>query len=156
MAFQMTLGEAKEALSRAKNAMGRVREKAEEAIGSGIEVAEVGGTAFGFGYANGRWGGDDGEVKMFGLPVDLGVGIALTGVAMFGGFGKYGEHGVNHRGGFLLMYKRLEKGRFRIPTIAPGTRTAMLDATELAMLLDGIDVTRVKRSALWEPPSIAR
>jgi transposase len=53
------------------------------------------------------------------------------------------------------MYKRLEKGRFRIPTIAPGTRTAMLDATELAMLLDGIDVTRVKRPALWEPPSIA-
>jgi transposase len=32
----------------------------------------------------------------------------------------------------------------------------MLDATELAMLLDGIDVARVKRPALWEPPSIAR
>lgn len=104
MAFQMTLGEAKEALSRAKNAMGRVREKAEEAIGSGIEVAEVGGTAFGFGYANGRWGGDDGEVKMFGLPVDLGVGIALTGVAMFGGFGKYGEHGVNVGAGAIASY----------------------------------------------------
>jgi transposase len=56
----------------------------------------------------------------------------------------------------VLSYKRLEQGRFRIPTIAPGTRTAMLDATELAMLLDGIDVTRVKRPALWEPPSIAR
>ena len=32
---------------------------------------------------------------LFGLPVDLGVGIALTGVSMFGGFGKYAEHGVN-------------------------------------------------------------
>jgi hypothetical protein len=104
MAFQMTLGEAKEALTRAKNAMGRVREKAEEAIGSGIEVAEVGGTAFGFGYANGRWGGDDGEVKMFGVPVDLGVGIALTGVSMFGGFGKYGEHGINVGAGAIASY----------------------------------------------------
>jgi hypothetical protein len=104
MAFQMTLSEAKEALTRAKSAMGRVREKAEEAIGSGIEVAEVGGTAFGFGYANGRWGGDEGEVKVFGLPVDLGVGIAMTGVAMFGGFGKYGEHGVNVGAGAIASY----------------------------------------------------
>ena len=104
MAFQMSLGEAKEALTRAKNAMGRVREKAEEAIGSGIEVAEVGGTAFGFGYANGRWGGDDGEVKMFGVPVDLGVGIALTGLSMFGGFGKYGEHGINVGAGAIASY----------------------------------------------------
>jgi hypothetical protein len=103
MAFQMTLGEAKEALARAKNAMGKVREKAEEAIGHGIEVAEVGGTAFGFGYANAKWG-DDGELKMFGGPVDLGVGIALTGVAMFGGLGRYAEHGVNVGAGAIAAY----------------------------------------------------
>ena len=104
MAFQMTLGEAKEALERAKSAMSRVREKAEVAIGQGIEVAEVGGTAFGFGFANAKWGGDDGEIKMFGVPVDLGVGIALTGVSMFGGFGKYGEHGVNVGAGAIASY----------------------------------------------------
>jgi hypothetical protein len=104
MAFQMTLSEAKDALSRAKHAMTRIREKSEEAIGHGIEVAEVGGTAFGFGYANARWGGDDGEIKMFGIPVDLGVGIALTGVSMFGGFGKYGEHGVNVGAGAIASY----------------------------------------------------
>lgn len=63
---------------------------------------------------------------------------------------------VWHRGGFLLLYKRLEKSRFRIPVLEPGTRTAMLDTTELAMLLDGIDVQRVKRPALWEPPALAR
>ena len=104
MAFQMTLGEAKEALERAKNAMSKVREKAEVAIGQGIEVAEVGGTAFGFGFANAKWGGDDGEIKMFGIPVDLGVGIALTGVSMFGGFGRYGEHGVNVGAGAIASY----------------------------------------------------
>jgi transposase len=58
-----------------------------------------------------------------------------------------------HRGGFLLLYKRLEKGRFRIPKVKPGTRTAVLDGTELAMLLDGIDVADVRRPALWEPPT---
>ena len=104
MAFQMTLGEAKEALERAKNAMSKVREKAEEAIGQGIEVAEVGGTAFGFGFANAKWGGDNGELKMFGVPVDLGVGIAMTGVSMFGGFGRYGEHGVNVGAGAIASY----------------------------------------------------
>ena len=104
MAFQMSLGEAKEALSRARNAMTKVREKAEEAIGQGIEVAEVGGTAFGFGFANAKWGGDEGELKMFGIPVDLGVGIAMTGVSMFGGFGRYGEHGVNVGAGAIASY----------------------------------------------------
>jgi transposase len=63
---------------------------------------------------------------------------------------------VWHRGGFLLLYKRLEKGRFRIPEVEAGTRTARLDATELAMLLDGIDVAHVKRPTLWEPPERAR
>jgi len=55
------------------------------------------------------------------------------------------------RGGFVLIYKRLEKGRFRIPTVEPGARTVALDSTSLAMLLDGIDVGRVCRPALWEP-----
>lgn len=57
-----------------------------------------------------------------------------------------------HRGGFLLLYKRLERGRFRIPRVAPGARTATLDTTDLAMLLDGIDVERVRRPKLWDPP----
>lgn len=62
---------------------------------------------------------------------------------------------VLHTGGFLLLYKRLEKGKFRIPKVQPGTRTATLDGTALAMLLDGIDVTYVRRPTLWEPPSAA-
>lgn len=62
---------------------------------------------------------------------------------------------VWHRGGFLLLYKRLEKGRFRIPSVSPGSRTATLDATDLAMLLDGIDLEHVKRPKLWDPPRVA-
>lgn len=59
---------------------------------------------------------------------------------------------VWHRGGFVLVYKRLEKGHFKIPSVKPGTTRAVLDATELTMLLDGIDLSRVKRPALWAPP----
>lgn len=54
-------------------------------------------------------------------------------------------------GGFVLYYKRLERGRFQMPEIAPGAQEVLLDATQLAMLLDGIDLRRVKRPAKWEP-----
>ncbi|MCY1019303.1 IS66 family insertion sequence element accessory protein TnpB [Pyxidicoccus sp. MSG2] len=47
------------------------------------------------------------------------------------------------RGGFVLYYKRLETGRFRLPRV---------DATQLAMLLEGIDVAEVKRQPAWVPP----
>ncbi len=60
---------------------------------------------------------------------------------------------VWHRGGFVLLYKRLEKGRFRIPRVPAGAERAVLDATELAMLLDGTDLAHVKRPALWTPPA---
>lgn len=55
------------------------------------------------------------------------------------------------RGGFVLYYKRLERGRFKMPEVAPGADEVRLDATQLAMLLDGIDVKRVKAPARWEP-----
>jgi transposase len=54
-------------------------------------------------------------------------------------------------GGFVLYYKRLEKGRFRLPEILPGAEEVEVDATQLAMLLDGIDVRRVKRPERWHP-----
>jgi transposase len=57
------------------------------------------------------------------------------------------------RGGFVLYYKRLERGRFRLPEIAPGAEEVEVDATQLAMLLDGIDVRHVKAPKRWEPAS---
>jgi transposase len=55
------------------------------------------------------------------------------------------------RGGFVLYYKRLERGRFRLPRVAATARTVEMDATELGMLLDGIDVSGVRRPAKWAP-----
>ena len=56
---------------------------------------------------------------------------------------------------FGLSYKRLERGRFRVPTVAADASSVTIDATELAMLLDGIDVVSVKRPKRWEPPRAA-
>ncbi len=54
-------------------------------------------------------------------------------------------------GGFVLYYKRLEQGRFRLPTFHDDALGAQLDATQLAMLLDGIDLTHVRRPKKWVP-----
>jgi transposase len=55
----------------------------------------------------------------------------------------------------VLSYKRLERGRFRVPTVSAGANSVTIDATELAMLLDGIDVVSVKRPKRWEPARAA-
>jgi len=59
------------------------------------------------------------------------------------------------RGGFVLWYKRLEKSCFRMPPVDTEAKTMTLDAGQLAMLLDGIDFSRVKRSKVWEPEKAA-
>jgi transposase len=47
--------------------------------------------------------------------------------------------------GFVLWYKRLEAGVFKLPGVKEGTRSVELRASELAMVLDGIDMTKLKR-----------
>ena len=59
------------------------------------------------------------------------------------------------RGGVVLYYKRLERGRFRLPRIAAGETSIALGASELAMLLDGIDVASVKQPKRWLPREAA-
>lgn len=54
-------------------------------------------------------------------------------------------------GGFVVYYKRLERGRFRLPAVQSGATQVRLDATALAMLLDGIDLDRVRRPTHWAP-----
>jgi len=54
------------------------------------------------------------------------------------------------RDGFVLWYKRLEAGVFKLPKAEAGTLSVELRASELAMILDGIDVTRLKRTPRYE------
>jgi transposase len=48
--------------------------------------------------------------------------------------------------GFALWYKRLEQGTFRFPRTVEGTASVEVKASELAMLLEGIDLKSIKRS----------
>lgn len=47
--------------------------------------------------------------------------------------------------GFALWYKRLEEGTFRLPSAKAKGTSVELKASELAMLLAGIDLTSIKR-----------
>ena len=60
------------------------------------------------------------------------------------------------KGGFVLLYKRLERGQFKLPHMDPSVMAVQMDATHLTMLLDGIDVGRVRRPQHWKPSQVDR
>jgi len=53
---------------------------------------------------------------------------------------------------FGVSYKRLERGQFNLPHIDQNTMAIEIDATQLAMLLDGIEYGKVRRPKKWQPP----
>jgi transposase len=53
-------------------------------------------------------------------------------------------------GGFVLWYKRLELGTFRMPRATSDAAGVELKASELAMMLEGIDLRSIKRSKRME------
>ena len=53
------------------------------------------------------------------------------------------------RSGFVLWYKRLEKGVFRFPSAAAGS--VEVEAAELMLLLEGIDLAGSRRRERWVP-----
>jgi transposase len=54
------------------------------------------------------------------------------------------------RDGFVLWYKRLESGVFKLPRMSAGSRSIEIRGSELAMILDGIDVSKLKRVRRYE------
>lgn len=48
-------------------------------------------------------------------------------------------------GGFVLYYKRLEKGTFELPAIEPEANSIQLSWEEWVMLISGIELRSVKR-----------
>jgi transposase len=60
------------------------------------------------------------------------------------------------RTGFVVMRKRLEAGTFRLVRSAEGNKSHVeIDAAELGLMLEGIDLGTVKRRKRfkWEPQS---
>jgi len=56
-------------------------------------------------------------------------------------------------GGIWICAKRLERGTYRWPR--PGERLITLTATELQLLVSGIDLTQARRRPWWQPPVAA-
>lgn len=61
------------------------------------------------------------------------------------------------RGGYTIVHKRLERGRFLFAKqVKADAKSVEIDVHELSMLLEGIDVARARTSARWEPPAHTR
>ena len=61
------------------------------------------------------------------------------------------------RGGYTIVHKRLERGKFVFTSqVAEDATSVELDVHDLSMLLEGIDVVRARSSTRWEPPKHAR
>jgi transposase len=58
------------------------------------------------------------------------------------------------RNGFAMWTKRLERGRFR-PTFSSDGQLAAsaIEAAELALVVEGIDLAGARRRARWQPRS---
>jgi transposase len=54
------------------------------------------------------------------------------------------------RSGFWLLYKRLEKGTFQLPTNPVNQPSIELSYDILLMLLEGIDITTIKRRSRYQ------
>jgi transposase len=54
------------------------------------------------------------------------------------------------RTGYVLIYKRLERGTFELPTRPEvGRRHVEIDAGELGLMLEGLDLRGARRRARW-------
>jgi transposase len=57
--------------------------------------------------------------------------------------------------GFLMLYKRLEHGRFKLPQAPlPGRRHIEMESTDLALMMEGIDLRDARRRKRWAPQNI--
>jgi len=60
------------------------------------------------------------------------------------------------RDGLAIWMKRLERGTFQRPQRLPQGKQVEMDATDLALLLSGIELTSVKRRVRYSPDSTQR
>ena len=60
------------------------------------------------------------------------------------------------RSGYCLFYKRLERGTFRLPAEVDAAATHLeMEAAELSLMLEGIDLRGARRRPRWDPGEAA-
>jgi len=109
------------------------------------------------------------RIFFFAAPTDMRKGFdGLSALVEASGLNKYSGHlfvfvsrrGDRvkiltwERGGFVLWYKRLERGRFRRPRIPAAASRILIEPDQLTLLIEGIDLKNVRRPRRWEPKGI--
>lgn len=89
------------------------------------------------------------------LIVEQGLGKDPRSGHLYVAFNRRGDH-VRilfwDRNGFALFGKRLERGRFRLPWDRDQVGTAVeMEAAELGLILEGIDLAGARRRERWKP-----
>jgi transposase len=61
------------------------------------------------------------------------------------------------RGGFMILHKRLERGKFSFrDQVHNGAVSVQIEEHELSMLLEGLEAQTTRQSKRWNPPSPSR
>jgi transposase len=109
------------------------------------------------------------RIYFFGKPTDMRKGFdGLTALVKAAGLNEFSGHLFVfvsrradrvkvltwERGGFVVWYKRLERGKFRRPQIGAETTQIRLEPDQLTLLLEGIDLNGVRRPRRWAPKGI--
>lgn len=55
-------------------------------------------------------------------------------------------------GGFVLYYKRLEKGRFELPNYNETSAILYLDYAKLVMIIDGLSIENISHRKRYQKP----
>jgi transposase len=89
------------------------------------------------------------------LLVEQGLGKDPRSGHLYVAFNRRGDH-VRilfwDRNGYALFGKRLERGRFRLPWERDRVDAAVeMEAAELGLILEGIDLAGARRRARWTP-----
>ncbi len=54
-------------------------------------------------------------------------------------------------GGYILWYKKLERGRFKKPMLSNKQKEVSISSVQLTLILEGIDFSKIKKSRRWNP-----
>jgi len=55
------------------------------------------------------------------------------------------------RDGYVLITKRLERGRYRAPWLGAASALVGVEAAELLLVLEGIELGEIRRRPRWSP-----
>ena len=53
--------------------------------------------------------------------------------------------------GSVMIWKRLEKGKYKLPKVSESGEFSTLRGTDAALLLEGVDASKIKRGKAWKP-----